>query len=308
MTAPLRTSPSQVEETAKAIWKAMVEQATAKNVPRQETEYGSGWFLNVTIAEYARACWPGTNFSKGSGKTAMNMVRQFLKSTGNVVTLVTMDHMAGRKGKVFVRAYWAYRDSIPVIVGLANGAATERRQAIAAHEAEQRRKEAKVTPKEAGETLQPAPVEVRKGGIVSHPEYGKGDPDKRFPDFVRFSNGMAQCTECGKAFKPQGMGPHQKMHDDERRDIRLAELELTAAANLSSLDPKQALGMVQAYIATITQERDDAMRALAKIQATPVNTEAETKVELIAEILTRVQKGEVTMMRGLSDINDALEA
>lgn len=303
MVVPLRTSPSQVEESAKAIWKAMVEEATAKNLPRQDTEYGSGWFLNVTIAEYARACWPGTNFRKGSGKTAMNMIRQFLKSTGNVVTVATM---TGGKGKVFVRAYWAYRDSIPVIVGLSPQSA--RQQAIAAHEAEQRRKEAKVTPKEAGETLPPAPVEVKKGGIVSHPEYGRGTPDKRYNAFVRFSNGMAQCTECGKAIKPQGMGPHQKMHDDEKRDARLAELELTAAANLSSLDPKQALGMVQAYIATITQERDDAIRNLAAAQAAPINNDAEVKVDMVREILTRVQKGEISMMRSLSDINDALEA
>lgn len=305
MTAPLRTSPSQIEEAAKAIWKAMVEEATAKNIPRQETEYGSGWFMHVTIAEYARACWPGTNFRKGHGKTAMNMIRQFLKSTGNVVTVQTMSQDRNTKGRVFVRAYWAYRDSIPVIVGLAG---RERREAIAAHEAEQRRKEAKVTPKEAGETLPPAPVEVKKGGIVSHPEYGKGEPDKRYPDFVRFSNGMAQCTTCGKAIKPQGMGPHQKMHEDERRDARLEELEATAAANLSALDPRQALGMVQAYISTLTQERDDARRELAAAQAAPVNADAEVKVDLVREILTRVQKGEISMMRGLSDINDALEA
>lgn len=104
MTALLRTSPSQIEDSAKAIWKAMVEEATAKNIPRQETEYGSGWFLNVTIAEYARACWPGTNFKRGHGKTAMNMIRQFLKNTGNVVTVATMSQDQNVKGKVFVRA------------------------------------------------------------------------------------------------------------------------------------------------------------------------------------------------------------
>ena len=309
MTAPERArhNPSQIEERAKAIWKAMVDECVHKGLPHHDTEYGKGYYLDGALIEYARACWPGTNFRKGSGKTAMNLIRQFLRSTGNVVLLPYQG-----KQRLFVRARWAYRDSIPVLVGVP----TERQQAIADHEREQRSNEAKITPVEAGETLPAAPVEQRKGQIISNPAYGKGTPDSRHPNIINFTNGHAQCTICNRVFeKRTGISSHVRMHAAQGASNEVVELRqeverlrAQALLNLGSLDSADALELVNAYVQMLKDECARLTTENEALKAQPTNDpDSEARLELIKEVLTRVQKNETSMFRGLADINDALE-
>lgn len=310
-------SPSQIEDTCKTVWQVMIAACKDQGLPIiEDKDYGSGYLLPGNIPQFVRAIWPGTNLRKGHGKTAMNSIRQFLKTTGNAIAMPYKGNQ-----QVFVRAYWASRVAVPVFVGVPG----ERLDAHEDREREQRRKEAKVTPEEAGETLPPAPVNARQGEIISHPQHGKGTRDNRYPNIINFSNGYSQCivADCGKVFeKRTGISSHVRMHAEKgvNKEVEalreeIATLKIQADMNLAGLDSSQALDLVTAYVsllknevARLTTENDTLKTENETLKAQPIsNGDAEAKVELIREVLIKVQEGKVSMIRGLSDINDALE-
>lgn len=150
-----------------------------------------------------------------------------------------------------------------------------------------------------------------------HPEYGKGEADTKYDGVVVFANGYRQCTTCGMIFeKTMGILTHVRMHKaagvEQEVDALRAEvssLRLQVQANVKNLDPYSALSVVGEYVQMIKDECARLTEENETLKQTPTgNPEAEAKIDLIREVLTRVEKGETTMMRALSDINDALEA
>lgn len=316
---PLR-SPTQIEVAAKDVWAAMLADCKKNGLNPTKHDGVDGYFLTGSVSDYARKLWPRTNFRKGSGKTAMNMIRQFLRGSGNVVVLgSTADR---RRSRIFVALKWKSGTAVTVFTG-----SPSRAQVAAANkDREARRREAKVTPEEAGETLSPAPVEVKEGVIV-HPEYGEATKHPDIEYVIRYANGMCQCQwpGCGRILKPQGVFSHVASHrtadKDEGLEFLQKENERLNQAVVSQFDPNQAMDMVRTYIGSLRKALDVATDNITELemevahlketqeQATEaLDSEVAAKVDLIREVMTRFQNGEVKPLRLISDVNDILEA
>lgn len=290
---------SEIEERAHHLWQEMIRACQNANLPREHTKYGPGYFLIGTYAAFARKTWPGAKFS-GRDKKALDVIRQFLKASGNAV--IVEHHSQGANAhRIFVRAHWQQRDAIPVIIGI--------------NPNPDWRTENRLTPVEAGETRDPEPVTIKKAEAMS--EAHAGNETDEYPDFIRrIADGKVECMRCGKHLSPRGIGGHVKKHYAEDREAqidelagRLADKELIADAAMNDIQPQHALEVLGLYIQNLIDQRDELQRELAEHTAKQSpSPDMEARMEMIREILTSVQSGSCSMMRALSDINDALEA
>lgn len=303
---PLR-SPSQIEEAAKAIWKAMLDGAKKNGTPLSSHKGAQGYFINGSVSASARKIWPRTDFKRSSGKTAMNMIRTFLRNTGNVIVLESLPNR--RQSKIFISSVWIHKEAILVPFAVPTRAQT----AAANRDKEARRLEAKVTPEEAGETREPAPIQIREGFPV-HPEYGPSEQHPDYVDVLRYTNGVCQCRKCGKVLKPQGLAPHMKMHLNESLEEEVERLRGIVASGFENFSPDHALDSLTAYIRGLERKiaNQDAMNAQLIVQferrEVALDSECAAKVDLIREVMTKFQNGEIKVLRAMSDISDVLEA
>lgn len=153
---------------------------------------------------------------------------------------------------------------------------------------------------------------------------------------TKLPDGSVKCDDCGKTFKdPHAITGHKKLHFNERRNteiIRLLEenAELRAVkAERVGLDPLTALEAVRSALASATRISEEKavlnsektallveVEALksqleelknAPQQVVTSNTDADTQLDMIREIVDRAQRGETqNLFRVVSDISDVL--
>lgn len=322
---PVR-SPSLNEVAAKDIWAAMLADCKKDGLNTVKHDGVDGYIIHANVVDYARKLWPRTQFTKGSGKTAMNMIRQYLRGTKNVVVLdATPDR---RRSRIFVSAVWQAGAAVSVFV-----TPRSRAQVIAAEkEREARRREAKLTPHEAGEDREPAPVEVKKEeppmpGEDLRVVEGTGEPHPDIPFMIRYSNGLVQCNwpNCGRVLKPQGAFSHAAKHEADARDERHDDLKEENARLKSALsanfDSDSAMEMLATYVQSLRDELNAATNTITELEmevahlndtreqaVAALDSEVAAKIDLIREVTQKFQDGGIKALRALSDINDILEA
>jgi hypothetical protein len=156
-----------VEEQAKLIWAEMVSACKGRHLPIAQTRNGAGYFWIGSIQSFATQILSHL----GSNKKPIGSLRQFLKASGNVITVEQdTDSHGNPRNRIFVRAEWNSAIAIPVRGG--GGTGKDRIDIVAE----------RLTPHEAGEDRDPPPVQVRRRPTPT--------PTERTDPLV--------CTICGK--------------------------------------------------------------------------------------------------------------
>jgi hypothetical protein len=250
-----------------------------KAVEVSDIEHGPGWTISGPFTEYVRKVWPGTRTNKGGGKSATGFLRNFLRETGNVV--VRQD------GQIFVRKTWQSMETVILW--------RERNR-------EQRRKEAKVTPHEAGEDREPGPVTVSQ----EQPVMTRGF-------YHYYASGRVVCWRCGQTMKSaRSTGGHAKRHYREDLADRVTELEQTVHTNGNEISFEVGLTAVRdqhrAIILKLQESQDEVDRLRKELDERPEQTEGDdgARISLIREALAKYQSGGLSPLRLISDIYDVV--
>lgn len=134
-----RNYSDMVERASKEVWEVMHSEATKRGMAlTRERNYGDGRVIVGTIGSFVKML----NKERGWGLTEseIDLVRRYLKATGNVVVLSKIEQYRFR---IFIREQWS-AVAEPVKEPSEGDAISKRA--------------ARLTPEEAGETMDPKPV------------------------------------------------------------------------------------------------------------------------------------------------------
>lgn len=141
-----RTISERLAEQAHEVWKMMLKYAERKNFARQRVgEYGDGRVIIATVGGFITALSKEREW--GLAKNERDLIRRYLKATGNVVVL---DKVEQYKYRIFVRGEWNDTEVIPFTVTSGDSEAVKRSKS-----------EKRLTPEEAGEDREPEEVQTR---------------------------------------------------------------------------------------------------------------------------------------------------
>lgn len=132
-----------VVKHAYAVWEVMHSEAKKRGLARERNKlYGDGRIMVNTVGSFIGALGSERNWNLTNNQK--DLIRRYLKASGNVVVLEKIEQYRFR---IFVREEWTNKALIQPITPTSAGP----HQAIA-------KGEHKLTPEEAGETREPAPV------------------------------------------------------------------------------------------------------------------------------------------------------
>lgn len=197
---------------AHAIWEVMQREAKNHGLALiKHPNYGDGRVMVNTVGAFINAFNRERNW--GLDDAGKDIVRRYLKASGNVVVLEKVEQYRYR---IFVREEWSNAALAPVPV-VAGTSKTE----------QQKRAEAKVTEKEAGEDREPAPVQFKcaecgksydsQNALNAHKAAHKGEPKKTFATPRARSQPLGEQQEAilialsemgGEASHPHGRASH----------------------------------------------------------------------------------------------------
>lgn len=139
-----RNISERLAEQSKAVWEVMRREAERKHFARQRVkEYGDGRVIIATIGGFISALDKEREWNLE--KAEKDLLRRYLKATGNVVALNKVEQYQWR---IFVREEWNDAEVIPFTV-------------VGGDDKGRGKAEQQLTPEEAGEDREPAPVRTK---------------------------------------------------------------------------------------------------------------------------------------------------
>lgn len=280
-TLSTNTAEMTVIDRARAVWAKARAHAGEKNCDTVEYEGVLFWKVEKPLAYFINAVLPDLHSWEG-GRAP---IYDFLRSTCNAVN-ISRDPTTDSEHAWLIRDSWSEASTV-VIFRSVNPDRIDQRAA-------------KLTPHEAGEDREPAPVEVRH--IEARPEatteeetvseeptfpcpepgcgqsfksqnslnahrasHSKGKPIPPGQGFIVLPDGRVKCDECDATFKEAASIPgHKKQHYNERRD---AEIERLKRDNrrLRNLKTDDVDITTEAALRHLTEQVENAMDANAKI-------------------------------------------
>lgn len=217
-----------MEQRAYAIWNEMVSEAKRRGLPVERVgQFGEGYVFHETnIMHFARKVWPDSLDPSKPQRNLIGPLYPLLRATGNVVTLTKgyAQGMGPSKNTIFVRSTYNENKVIPVRPsGKAKAAA---------------RREAKVTPEEAGETRTPAPVESR---------YINGEAESRAEALKVLQDTVSQVLRL-------------------EHELQLANMQLESKSESSDTTASEVLALVRETVERASKGDISNTRALADIE------------------------------------------
>lgn len=132
----------EIEKRAKQVWEVMHREAYNRGMAlTREPKYGDGRVIVNTVGAFIKGLNKERNW--GLDQNQIDLVRRFLKTTGNVVVLSKIEQY---KFRIFIREEWSDAALVTETITKENPS-----------------REDKISPQDAGEDRPPAPVEYKCG-------------------------------------------------------------------------------------------------------------------------------------------------
>jgi hypothetical protein len=268
------TLETSIPDRAKAVWAKARSHAEDRGCQTEEYQDILFWRVEKPLSYFIHAVFPDLHAYEG-GRAP---IYDFLRATTNAVN-ISKDPSIDSEHAWLIRDSW--NDSATVLLF----------RSVSPDRIDQRA--ARLSPHEAGEDREPAPVEVRKveetmtaeadtsfpcpepdcdfvgrspNAVNAHSAAHKRTPIVVVTGYTTLPDGRVQCDECSATFKEAGSIPgHKKQHYNERREAEIGRLE-REVRRLRAAKTGDITLTVEAALRTLQTHLDEAMTSTIKTQ------------------------------------------
>jgi len=272
------TLEMSIPDRAKAVWAKARTHVEERDCTTEEYEGVLFWRVEKPLSYFIHAVFPDLHAYEG-GRAP---IYDFLRATANAVN-ISKDPTVDSEHAWLIRDTWNENGTVLLF------------RSVSPDRIDQRA--AKLTPHEAGEDREPAPVEVRKveeamtetasknefpcpdcdfvgisiNSLNAHSAKHKGrrpsPVHSTITGFITLPDGRVKCDECDSTFKDASSIPgHKKTHYNERREAEIGRLE-REVRRLRVAKTGDINLTVEAALRTLQTQIDEAMSSHAKVQA-----------------------------------------